>query len=106
VKKKSNRKTYYLVDVFDNTLPAYRVRKRLRNYFEFYQCSEWENKTGKKFPIVLFICSTKVNLIYAKRHTKKLLEQYQDPTDLHIRFATVDEVKESGITGEIWEEAE
>jgi len=106
VKKKSSRKTYYLVDVFDSTLPTYRVRKRLRNYFEFYQSSEWENNTGKKFPIVLFICSTKANLIYAKRHTKKLLQDYQNPTDLHIRFATVDEVKKFGISGEIGEEVE
>ena len=104
VKRKSSRKTYYLVDVFDDTLPAYRVRKRLRNYFDLYQSSQLENATGKTFPIALFICPTKANLIYAKRHTKKLLEQYQDPTDLHIRFATVDEVKEFGITGEIWEE--
>ena len=106
VKKKSSRKTYYLVDVFDSTLPTYRVRKRLRNYFEFYQSSEWENNTGKKIPIVLFICPTKSELIYAKRITRKLLEENQNPTDLHIRFATVDEVKRFGISGEIGEEVE
>jgi hypothetical protein len=107
-KKTKNRSshTYNLLTVFETTLPRYSVRKRLRNYFEFYQSSEWENETGKTFPIILFICSTKSELIYAKRYTKKLLQDYQNPTDLHIQFATVDKVKEFGISGEIWEEVE
>lgn len=103
-KHKNNKKTYYLIDVFDATLPTYRVRKRIRNYMEFYQSPEWENNIAKTFPILLFICPTKANLIYAKRYAKKLLEENQNPEDLRIRFATVDEVKEFGVTGEIWEE--
>lgn len=106
-KKTKNRSshTYNLLTVFETTLPRYSIRKTLRNYFDFYQSSEWEENTGKTFPIVLFICSTKSDLIYSKRYTKKLLEEYQKPADLHVRFTTVDEVKEYGITGEIWEEA-
>lgn len=106
IKQRSNKKTYYLVDVFDATIPNYRIRKRLRNYYDFYQSGEWENKMTKTFPVILFICPTKSVLIYAKRYTKKMLEENQNPDDLHIRFATVDEVKEFGITGEIWEEVE
>lgn len=103
--KSRSNDTYNLLTVFETTLPRYSIRKTLRNYFGFYQSSEWENKTGKTFPIVLFICPTKADLIYAKRYTKKLLEENQNPTDLHIQFATVDEVKEFGITGKKWEEA-
>ncbi len=105
-KQKNSKKTYYLVDVIDITLPTYKVRKKLRNYFDFYQSSEWEENVSKTFPIILFICPTKANLIYAKRYIKKLFEENQYPDNLHIRFATVDEVKEFGITGEIWEEVE
>lgn len=104
IKQQNNKKTYYLVDVFDATLPAYRIRKRLRDYFDFYQSSDWESNIAKTFPIILFICPAKTDLIYTKRYTKKLLEENQNPDDLHIRFATFDEVKEFGITGEIWEE--
>ena len=96
--------TYNLLTVFEKTLPRYSIRKTLRNYFAFYQSSEWENETGKTFPVILFICPTKSDLIYAKRYAKKLSEENQNPTDLHIRFTTVDEVKEFCITGEIWEE--
>lgn len=106
IKQKSSKKTYYLVNVFDINLPNYRIRKELRNYYDFYQSSEWEENISKTFPIILFVCPTKSVLIYAKRYTKKLFEENQNPEDLHIRFATADEVKEFGITGEIWEEAE
>ncbi len=102
-KSRSNH-TYNLLTVFETTLPRYSIRKILRNYFVFYQSSEWENMTGKTFPILKFICPTKSDLIYAKRYTKKLLEDYQSPTNLHIKFLTVDEVKKFGITGEIGEE--
>src|ERR1035437_7743303 len=107
-KRVKSRSSYIfnLLTVFETTLPRYSIRKTLRNYFVFYQSSEWENETGKTFPIILFICPTKSDLIYAKRYTKKLLQDYQNPTDLHIRFSTVDEVKKLGITGKIWEEVE
>lgn len=106
IKQKNSKKTYYLVDVFDATLPTYRVRRRIRNYMEFYQSGDWESNIAKTFPIILFICPTKTDLIYAKRYTKKLLEENQNPEYLHLRFSTVDDIKEFGITGEIWEEVE
>jgi len=97
VKSRSSH-TFNLLTIFEETLPRYSVRKILRNYFIFYQSSEWENETGKTFPIVLFICPTKSDLIYAKRYTKKLLQDYQNPTDLHIQFTIADEIKKFGVT--------
>jgi hypothetical protein len=94
-----------LLTVFETTLPRYSIRKTLRNYFVFYQSSEWENETRKTFPIILFICPTKSEHIYAKRYAKKLLQDYQNPTDLHVQFATASEVEKLGVTSsEIWEE--
>jgi hypothetical protein len=97
--------TYNLLTVFEETLPRYSIRKILHNYFAFYQSSEWENNINKIFPFVLFICPTKSDLIYAKRYAKKLLQDYQNPTDLHVQFATASEVEKLGVTSsEIWEE--
>ena len=103
-KEKVKRKTYYLLTVFEETLPRYIVRKRIRSYIDFYFSSEWEENKSKKFPIILFIFPTKADLIYAKRFTRKLMEENQNPKDLHIRFAQAFDVREFGITSEIWEE--
>ena len=103
--KSRSTHTYNLLTVFETTLPRYSIRKTLRNYFVFYQSSEWENETRKTFPIILFICPTKSEHIYAKRYAKKLLQDYQNPTDLHVQFATASEVEKLGVTSsEIWEE--
>jgi len=102
--KKGTPSRYYLIETFEQTLPRYSIRKRIRTYLEFYYSNLWEDNINKDFPILKFICPTKSELIYTKRYTKKLLQDYQNPTDLHIRFATVDEVKKLGISGEIWEE--
>lgn len=95
----------YLLEVFEATLPRYRVRKRLKNYLEYLDDNDWEDQTqDSKNPAALFICQTKADLIYCKRATKRLLEDAWDPDDIHMRFTTVDKLKQHGVTGKIWEE--
>jgi len=103
--KKKTTSRYHLLEIFEPTLPRYSIRKRIRTYLEFFYSNEWANNTNNTtFPIIFFICPTKPFLIYAKRFTKKLLEEEQNPEDLDIQFAIADEVKEFGVTSAIWEE--
>ncbi len=103
--KKRTASRYHLLEIFEPTLPRYSVRKRLRSYLEFFYSNEWGNNTNRTtFPILFFICPDKPFLIYTKRFTKKLLEEEQHPEDLSIQFAKAFDVKESGISGAIWEE--
>ncbi len=102
--KDRSRSTYNLLTIFEPTLPRYSVRKILRNYFQFYFNNQWEDNVSQSFPTIKFILSTKAELIYAKRYTKKLLEENQNPDDFYILFSTVDEVKKTGVVTTIWEE--
>lgn len=101
--KNKSLKKYYLLETIDETLPRHSIRKRIKNYFDFYYSTSWESNTQESFPTLLFICPTLAMLIYAKRFTKKLLSDYED-IDLNIQFAIQQEAKEVGITSEIWEE--
>lgn len=105
-KKNSSNSRYNFLTIFEANLPRYSVRKIIRNYLNFYFSNKWEENINELFPILKFIFPTKADLIYSKRYTKKLLEENQNPEDLHVKFTTVAEVKESGITGDIWEEVE
>lgn len=100
--------TTYLLEIFDATLPRYRLRKRLKDYVEFLDDGEWESETGDdQLPIVLLVCPSTTDLIYAKRRTRGLLaEDWDDDDDdrPRIRFATVEKLQEFGVTGKIWEE--
>ena len=102
----------YLLEIFDVTLPRYRLRNRLKKYIEYLdgEMGEWETETyGDPLPTVLLVCANLTDLIYAKRSTKGLIADiwdYADKDRPHIRFTTTDKLKERGIlTAEIWEEA-
>ncbi len=97
----------YFVQFFDLTTPRYMIKKRLRRYVDYFDDDEWEqHKADEEPPVVLIACPTLPELIYAKRYTKKQLEEHelQDREDVRIRFATVEKVRKQGVTGLIWEE--
>lgn len=103
----------YILEVFDPTLPRYRMKKRLGDYVKYLDDEDltWKEQTNtEKLPIVLFVCPRTTDLIYAKRRTRKLIADAwewkdEDEERPRMRFTTVEKLKEYGVTGEIWEEA-
>ncbi len=100
-------KQAYFLNVFNPTMPRYIVKKKLKGYVEYLDSDEWEKQVGdEEMPIILIACPSTAELIYAKRYTRKLLEDYglQDQQAAQIRFATTEKVRRHGLTGLIWEE--
>ncbi|HEY6736698.1 MAG TPA: replication-relaxation family protein [Candidatus Saccharimonadia bacterium] len=104
----------YILEVFDPTLPRYRMKKRLSDYVKFLdeEGDEWQDKTNtEQLPIVLFVCPSTTDLIYAKRRTRKLVADawYWEDDDAErprVRFTTVEKLKQSGLLDKgIWEQA-
>lgn len=104
----------YILEIFDPTLPRYRMKKRLSDYVKFLddEGDTWREQTDtEKLPIILFVCPRTSDLIYAKRRTRKLIADawYWEDEDVEkprIRFATVEKLKQSGLLAEgIWEQA-
>jgi hypothetical protein len=109
VKETPKVKESYLVEVFDPKARHYKIKKRLNDYIAYLTSGEWEDETGDdKPPIVLIACPSRDDFIYAKRLTRKLLENIVDDENedetIRIRFATTEQVKLEGVTGFIWEE--
>lgn len=104
-KRTSTEKKNYLVEVFDVTTPRYMVKKRLKDYIDYLDGDEWQDATGDDLPpIVLIVLPTTAELIYAKRRAGRLLEDSGQDEDLHVRFATAEQLGLHGVTGIIWEE--
>lgn len=104
----------YILEVFDPTLPRYRMKKRLGDYVKFLddEGDEWQEQTStEKLPILLFVCPRMSDLIYAKRRTRKLVADawYWEDDDTEkprIRFTTMGKIWEHGMLArEIWEQA-
>jgi len=110
--RKSNGKvtTNYLLEIFDSTLPDYRLRFRLKAYFKYLIEGDWEAETGDDNPPVILLVYPKLaDLINAKRRIRKLLlDEYYEaadmPKNLHIRFTTTEQLQQQSITAPIWEE--
>ena len=77
------------------------MRYRLKKYVTYLEDGEWEGDDPA--PIILLVCPNVTDLIYAKRSTKKLIEDTYDD-DIHIRFTTTELLRKEGIPAKIWEE--
>ncbi|QQS20169.1 replication-relaxation family protein [Candidatus Saccharibacteria bacterium] len=104
----------YILEVFDPTLPRYRMKKRLGDYVKFLdeEGDGWQDNTDtEQLPIVLFVCPRMTDLIYAKRRTRGLIAnawewEDDDAERPRMRFTTVEKIKQGGILSkEIWEQA-
>lgn len=95
--RQSNNATQYLLENFEQSLPQYQLRERLKKYVSYLN-----DNSGSSLLVALFICANTPNLLYVKRNVKKLLENNERV--LHIRVTTLDKVKTDGVTGTIWEE--
>ena len=103
VKQSPKVKESYLLEVFDVSTPRYMVKKRLKDYVTYLTSGDWERETEEDEPLVVLIaCPTIAELAYAKRRTRKLLED--EIQELQLRFATTEEVKRQGVTSIIWED--
>lgn len=103
----------YLLEIFDASLPRYRLRNRLKKCVEYLdeEMGEWRTETYDEDPLptILLVCATLTDLIYTKRRIRGLMAEiweYDDEDRPHIRFTTIEKLRERGVlAGEIWEEA-
>ena len=104
IKKQLGGETFmYLLELFDPSLPRYRVRNRLKKYVEYLDSGDWKRNHSDPLPTVLLVCPRLTDLIYAKRRTRKLIGDLWDAKNIRIRFTTVDKLQREEVTGEIWE---
>ncbi len=103
-KQKGKAKANYMLEVFDATLPRYRVRNRLKQYVTYLVEGEWASERSDAQPTARLVLPTLADLIYAKRRIRKLLEDEWEPEDVHIQLTTVEKIKTQGLLGNIWEE--
>jgi hypothetical protein len=101
--------TNFLFEVFDTNLPRYRISRRLKQYIQFLTEGDWEanRDDNDPLPIIMLVCPRLTDLIYAKRRARRLLRDMWDDDleKVRIRFATVDKLKQLGVTEKIWEDA-
>ncbi len=100
IEQKAEKSKSYFLEVFQD-LPTERLRQRIKRYLYFLQSNEWEAETNSPAPTTLIICPNNSAYTYIKRYTKTKLRNFEEPS-FKIHLSLADEVKEVGITGDIW----
>lgn len=95
-KQQDDETTSYLLENFEQTLPRYQLRKRLKDYMDYLTDHD------DILLIALFICTNTADLLYIKRRVRKFIGE--EGATIRVRVTILDKVKVSGVASMIWEE--
>lgn len=84
----------YFLDIFDDLPARMMLRKRVRQYTNYYEAQYWQDHTKKPFPYVIFICPDDRSKNYLYSFIQKIL---LDQPELSFYTTTRDLVKTNGF---------
>jgi len=92
-KAEASAKKYYIVEILDDTLPEYSVKKRIKNYIDFYYSNSWEDNTGQGFPAFILICENMPMLMGVKKLVRFFIANNEDIENFNIQLT----IKSDGL---------
>lgn len=97
-KKKHTQSKRFFLDVFDPLPPRMMLRKRVRQYFNYYDTGYWQKNTDYEFPVIILICPDEKSKKYLYRFIHSKLKE---EADLSFYLSTWQQVKEKGLTNQV-----
>jgi hypothetical protein len=97
-KKKDGEHSRFFIDVFDPLPPRMMLRKRVRQYFNYFAAGYWQENTPHPFPMIILICPDEKSMRYLDRFIQSKLE---DENELVFFLTTREKVKEKGLRREV-----
>jgi len=92
-----NKNKYYLAELFESTLPIHSIRKRIKNYFDFYFSNTWEDNTGEDFPIIIVICEVEL-ISKVRKFTKTMIIENEEAENFKINIVANDDIVSNSIS--------
>ena len=89
----------YFLDVFDPLPPRMILRRRIKQYVDYFDDNTWQETTKHPFPQILLICPDDRSKRYLNRYIQKTLEY----SDVEFFLCTWERVKTKGMCREILE---
>lgn len=96
-KKKVER---YFLDVFDPLPPRMILRKRIKDWIEYFDSNQWQkyHEPNISFPNVIIVCPDITSFKYLKKFIKKSLNTFY--SDLQFYLSTWEEIQQKGLRKE------
>ena len=95
IKEENGRTKTYFLDIFDELPARMMLRKRVRQYFEYYEADYWQDHNTNPFPTVILICPDNRSLNYLTTHIQTRLN---DEPELVFYLTTKEVIHRLGFS--------
>jgi hypothetical protein len=103
VESNKNTKRYFL-DIFDDLPPRMVLRKRVKQYFNYYSEEYWQNNTNKPFPEIILVCPDERSKKYLHKNILEKLDE--EMVELTFYLTTWNDIKIKGFNRGVLEKVE
>lgn len=101
VKEKNKKIKRYFLDIFNEGMPMFAIRRRINQYCRYYNGDFWQDHNKDPFPKVFLICPT----LRVQKSLLKSIPQTLEVEDADISFflGLKDDLVRRGIQPDSWE---
>jgi hypothetical protein len=93
----------YFLDIFDDLPPRMVLRKRIKQYFSYFENKYWQDNMKHDFPEIIIVTPDNTSKTYLNNFIKKMLEE--ETVDLSFYLALREDIKQQGLKGEVLHKA-
>jgi len=85
----------YLLDIFDDLPPRMIMRKRIKQYFNYFEKAYWQDHMKHDFPEIIIVCPDNTSKNYLNVFIKRMLKEKTE--ELSFYLALRDEIQQKGL---------
>lgn len=97
IEESSSEIKRYFLDIFDTMPPRILLRKRTKQYLDYYEEETWQSQTNKPFPKIIMITPDERSFNYLQKFIQSFIGDYDEPI-FYIGLKNV--VSEKGLSSE------
>ena len=102
IKEKNGKTKRYFLDLFDPLPPRMILRRRVKQYVDYFDENDWQEATKHPFPQVILISPEERSKRYLKRYIQTVIEY----SDIEFYLSTWDAIRTKGLRRDILEKIE
>lgn len=103
IKEKNGKTKRYFLDIFDPLPPRMILRRRVKQYVDYFDENDWQEATGHPFPYIILISPDERSKRYLKRYVQTVLEY---ASDIEFYLSTWEEISAKGLRRDVLEKVE
>jgi hypothetical protein len=99
---KKGKTKHYFVELFDEGMPRFALRYRIKEYISFFWSGQWKQGSKHPFTVLLLICPNKQIQKFLEKFISTTVEEEGLVENLIFSLTTKNTLEAQGLFGKIW----